>query len=523
MELTNHSFLETRRDYLYASNARKLASDRLSSGDRLSASKHDLGAIGVSAKLNTHRIKKFAEKTNLQNFHTYLDSQLDGLNQAKRIYDRMSVLATKALDPALADNGTDLKSLNQEFQELSVELDKIVDAKVNGQRLYGGRSVDFTEGISDKHITEGNTTPLTPKYTSVDVGTTSGSMTIKFSTGSAPDQVYLFRGKLPDELQEYFEPETYYSDTSDPSSLKPNSNGARDKIIELQGKLDNHFDTHGLFTTGSWSTRSSAKPINEDLPPGHADRNFDTFIVNFDDCMTKVKTEYDSGNTGPGGNSHSESDELGEAQYNDLKNGFEDWGDTTPPTKPITNGLLRESVAELSKVDDPNFLTMVGLNYNKNLTGPGSVNDAIYEVKAEFNPSLPANDLVMPSTNSTMPGISFGSLGCGDITTKENAMSVLSSVSAELENLTDSFAAVAALQSRAIKQTKHLNASEVTYEAATSRVNDTDFAKEATDLARNYLKEELAVQMMSKSARLKDVLIPLTTNHFRSHFLKSTL
>ena len=68
-----------------------------------------------------------------------------------------------------------------------------------------------------------------------------------------------------------------------------------------------------------------------------------------------------------------------------------------------------------------------------------------------------------------------------------------------------------------------MSASEVTYEAATGRIEDTDFAKEATSLAKNSIKTEMAAHMLSKSARLKDVLVPLTTEHFRPHVLKSTL
>ena len=87
---------------------------------------------------------------------------------------------------------------------------------------------------------------------------------------------------------------------------------------------------------------------------------------------------------------------------------------------------------------------MIGLNYNN--PAATSTNSAIYEVKANFTPSLPSNDLIMPDTGTVMPGLSFGSLGCADISTKDNAASVLASIAAELENLTDSMATVAAFQ-----------------------------------------------------------------------------
>ena len=185
------------------------------------------------------------------------------------------------------------------------------------------------------------------------------------------------------------------------------------------------------------------------------------------------------------------------------------------------NGGFKTGNPDLADVEGGTTLTMIGLNYNN--PAAASSNSAIYEVKANFSPSLPSNDLIMPDTGTVMPGLSFGSLGCADISTKDNAASVLASIAAELENLTDSMATVAAFQKRTESQIEHLNSSEVTYEAASSRIEDTDFAREARALVKSSVKTEMAAHMLSKSARLKDVLIPLTTDHFRSHVLNSRI
>ena len=60
-------------------------------------------------------------------------------------------------------------------------------------------------------------------------------------------------------------------------------------------------------------------------------------------------------------------------------------------------------------------------------------------------------------------------------------------------------------------------------EQAISRISDADTAKEATRLARSSLKLGLATQVMSRASRLTDLLTPLTTEHFRSEVLSSTL
>jgi len=56
-----------------------------------------------------------------------------------------------------------------------------------------------------------------------------------------------------------------------------------------------------------------------------------------------------------------------------------------------------------------------------------------------------------------------------------------------------------------------------------SRITDSDFAHEATQLAAASLKSQMASKVIANSSRLKDVLIPLTTEHFRSKVLSSTL
>ena len=58
-------------------------------------------------------------------------------------------------------------------------------------------------------------------------------------------------------------------------------------------------------------------------------------------------------------------------------------------------------------------------------------------------------------------------------------------------------------------------------EAACGRIADADIAAEATEFAKQSIKSDLAAQVMVNASRLKDVLIPLTTEHFRSSVLSA--
>jgi flagellin-like hook-associated protein FlgL len=119
--------------------------------------------------------------------------------------------------------------------------------------------------------------------------------------------------------------------------------------------------------------------------------------------------------------------------------------------------------------------------------------------------------------------ISFGKIECSNINNSEKALKVLSNLEAEIANLTNSMAQVASSQRRYESEINHMENTDVFNESALGRISDTDYAKESTQLAKESIRMGLATQVMSNTTRLTDVLIPLTTNHFRGEGLSSTL
>ena len=146
-----------------------------------------------------------------------------------------------------------------------------------------------------------------------------------------------------------------------------------------------------------------------------------------------------------------------------------------------------------------------------------------YEVSAAYEPSLPYNDIDIPGTDQVFPAISFGELECSNISNTKNALSVLGEIDAQLENLNNSRASIAAAQNRYNHELEKINLNEMSLDEARSRITDADFADEATNLAKQLLKAKMATEVTRKSVKLQDSLIPLTTNHHRSHVLKTRL
>jgi flagellin-like hook-associated protein FlgL len=292
----------------------------------LDSGKRDVGALGVDARLRPSSIHDLAEKINLQNFYTSQKAQADGLSRARTIYNRMGVLASRVLNPT--NNEHDNQQLNKEFSELSRELDNLVAKKVNGNLLFGGKSADFTDGLTDT-----NATGVTPLRESQDVQSTSGKISISLSPGGAAVQIWVFQGKLPSELDEYFDASTYLNNGNlfDPTDVA--------RLNELNNKLYSHFNTHGIFTTGPWQTEGTA-----------SDNNFDTFEVEYDSCNVKVTPSFDDDNNAS----------FGKTLYDNLD----------------ASGDLRTNIP----LGYSTFITVIGVNAG---------NTAIYNVKASFSPHPP--------------------------------------------------------------------------------------------------------------------------------------
>ena len=76
-------------------------------------------------------------------------------------------------------------------------------------------------------------------------------------------------------------------------------------------------------------------------------------------------------------------------------------------------------------------------------------------------------------------------------------------------------------QSRMHKAHERLQDRYVSTETARGRIEDADYAEESTKMVRGSLKMQMASEVMSNVTRMKDILIPLTTEHHRGSILKA--
>ncbi len=107
---------------------------RLSSGSKIVAPHDDAGGLAVSTKLKAALNRNTRTQQNVSNAISFMQTQDGALKVATNILDRMSELKTMSIDPT--KNDYDLANYNTEFKELQRQLVNINDERFNGINLF---------------------------------------------------------------------------------------------------------------------------------------------------------------------------------------------------------------------------------------------------------------------------------------------------------------------------------------------------------------------------------------------------
>ena len=123
---------------------------RLSSGSKIVAPHDDAGGLAVSTKLKAALNRNTRTQQNVSNAISFMQTQDGALKVATNILDRMSELKTMSIDPT--KNAYDLANYNTEFNQLQAQLVNINDERFNGISLF-----DNTQDLSVSSTEDGVT------------------------------------------------------------------------------------------------------------------------------------------------------------------------------------------------------------------------------------------------------------------------------------------------------------------------------------------------------------------------------
>ena len=180
--LTNVSSLGAQRNLAKTSNAVSKNIARLSSGMRINKSADDAAGLAITSKMTAHIRGLGQAERNANDAVSLIQTAEGGLNEINGLLTRMRELAVQS-----STGGTlvasDRSALDQEFQALESEIDRIVNVtQYNGQNLLNGAlstGVTFQVGI----VNTGNDRVSVNLLTSGSASLGTGSSTL--STASA--------------------------------------------------------------------------------------------------------------------------------------------------------------------------------------------------------------------------------------------------------------------------------------------------------------------------------------------------
>ena len=140
--------------------------NRLSSGFRINSSADDAGGLAVSMKLSAAIRRTDATGANVGNALSFLQTQDGVLKNADKILNRMSELATLALDVTKTD--ADRALYDGEFQSLATALTDMASEEFNGVPMFGGGTLSVVtseDGQQSVDISEADLASVSAEIT----------------------------------------------------------------------------------------------------------------------------------------------------------------------------------------------------------------------------------------------------------------------------------------------------------------------------------------------------------------------
>jgi len=451
----------------------------------------DGGGLSMVSRLSAENRSKTKLASSMQNAVSYIQMQEAGLKKAHQIYERMSVLASQAMDPMLSDS--DRANLNSEFQTLKKETFSMRSEKFQGSYLFDDMAakyfpeIDFGKGFTDK----------TTNDSEVEVGT----LTPSHSGWNASNS-------------KYYELEKEVHFNSGKFSLEVNGGGSGERYILKQGN-NILFDTAGGNSTDyKWKTEGTAY-----------DYDFDRFEIEYaPGKATTFKfiplTPGNATNVAGGDNTVGTGDDpqntwSGDARYDNKDSYISQLGlgssgnnsseESTPwlPGDDRTDHLFSGTVGEIGTNPASADSTKLTLRVEA---------DSIFQINAVYSPlDEPTNDKKIVGIDGN--DINLNSVGIGitlvdsSIDSLEQAKETLNFLEKEIENVSTQMATLGANMSELEIAGERLSNQVYLSEAGISRLTSDVLADESTEFAKQKILLESSQALMAQAFSLSENIL----------------
>ncbi len=203
---SNISAVNTQRFVKKSTEELKSSFEKLSSGKRINSAADDAAGLAIATDLLANAKAGDVASRNISDGVSAAAIADGGLQSASDITGRLSELATQAANGTLSDEQR--SSLNQEYQALSTELDRIAQTtEFNGQKLLTGQSSISVQAGTDGSSTSQISLPLPGVSTtslsiaSTDISTQAGAKAALDATKAATQSIASSRADIGATVQ----------------------------------------------------------------------------------------------------------------------------------------------------------------------------------------------------------------------------------------------------------------------------------------------------------------------------------
>jgi len=480
---TNIPALGAQRDLTSSTNATEKASQRLSSGLRINSAKDDAAGLAIVERMATQILGSNQAIRNTNDGISLAQTAEGALSTSSDMLQRIRELAVQASNAT--NSPSDRQAIQAEVGQLTSELGRIAGtAAFNGQNLLDGSMGAQTFQVGPN---VGNTMTITP--TNLNTQTYGNNRVsneaVNVSTSGTnvqANQTVTVSGYLGAQSYTTTATDTAQSiaqgvnrmseETGVTATAQTNVNmqlGAESYSLSIQS--DNAEAVNVSFTvSGNAATASDfAAGIN---------------AINAQTARTGVTAEFDSANGGI---------KLTNAAGNDIN-----------ITNNANNNVLKFDIykedfkLKQQAVDARNAGTQAAVN--------GTV---AFNSQNSFSVTDSGTGLDLSGTPATTQNSTLQPVASLDVSTVDNATNAISIVDNALATVNEQRAQYGALQSRFESTINNLQVTSENTSAARSRINDADFAVEATNRSRSLILQRTGTAMLAQANQQPERVLAL--------------
>jgi len=456
--------------------------ERLSTGIRINSAKDDAAGLAISTRM-TANIRGMAAAIRNSNDGISLTQTAEGsLSAIQNNLQRIRELAVQSANSG--NSQSDRNSLNLEAQQMITEIDrvaansafngsKLLDGTFKDQQFQVGSGNDTTDRIS---ISIGNAKASALGVVGATTGTSSATMTGAVTSGALSAGDLAINGFA---ISATSSDGVSYDYVSASAISKANSINASTSLTGISAKAE---ATTASFTIASGATVSGASGAGEILINGvdiGALQGASTVAIRTDQMVAAINAK--ASQTGVVAKNDSGAVKLTAADGRNIT---------------VTKSGANTGVADADAKTTFAALKVTSLKGDKTVAVTGTTGGI---EAVNFSSSLTLSP-------STVTGQTVSSVDLSSQTSSQAALSILD---AAIDTVTNSRANLGAYQNRFEAAISNLETTSTNLQASRSRILDTDYAKETTNLAKSQIVQQAATAMLAQANQSSQSVLAL--------------